>query len=499
MTTTAPIAAPLLHRIDRYRQAVAGYLATRRIADPEMVFAWPMAIGFGLLCFAINYPGRINMDPLVALYGAASPAEVGNWHAPVLAWLWDIPGSLIGQPAGALLVQSAVFAAYAGFMPRGGPGIRDAVSRMGELLWRFMLAGTFGTIGKDVMLLGLLLIAVQLVRRGGHRPFGFARGFALAALIATSLTIKAPNIILYLFAAALLLPFFATSVRPYLGLVIAGAIAAPLVVTAVRTIDRKVFLAVDRHPDQQIVLFDLAGISVLTGTDQFATVPGWPERTLPPVARCYTPHQWDSFAPWRGGPCSGYSFAYDRLDSRLRHRWFGAILRHPIAYLDHRLTFAAHLVTTGKHGDWGAGGSALNRPDAAGATRSLQEVAARRRFARPIQPYRDTIGPLPARWIEWQLFRSPVGNRLAVFGAIPLLAFFWFRRGRGVRPGAIVPAALAGGNLLMLVFFGVSDEGRYLLPGMALFYVALLAAIAPERPRTEDEKGGGDPPIATAP
>ncbi len=104
-------------------------------------------------------------------------------------------------------------------------------------------------------------------------------------------------------------------------LLVAGALAIPLN----RTVDSRIFAARNLHPDKQLVLFDLAGISVRTGQNAFDSVRGWPTSTLQSVASCYVPYMWDSFAHWT--PCGGYAAAYDRLDGPLTQRWLIEIAR----------------------------------------------------------------------------------------------------------------------------------------------------------------------------
>lgn len=447
--------------------------------DPAIGFYWPVCLAFAAICFAISYPGRLNQDSLYAVVAMTAPGQLGNWHSPTLAWLWSLPGPLLGQPAGALLIQSLLLGLYAGFLPRVPPTVRGWLTLSLELVLRLALVGGFGFIGKDVIVLAAMLIGIQLLRCGVRSGFTRAQCAALALLILFVLLIRAPNFLTFVLALALILPFFLRSPRLYAALVTGALLLGMLAVPLNRAVDRTIFHARDAHPDKQLVIFDLAAISMRTGTNAFARVPGWPTATLPPVAACFLPYMWDAFAPW--GPCRGYSAAYDRLEAPLKRCWAAEILSHPLAYAGHRLAYTGYLLQSRDHRTWGIGGSAVNDAASAASLAEMRAIMSGLQADRPIRLWQAHGAMVPFQRLEALLLRYPKVQSVGLIGSLAVLLICWLRRQRGVRLGALVPAGLAVGNFGMLAVFGVADPARYMLPTTCLCYVALLALLAPGR------------------
>jgi len=448
-----------------------------RFTDPAVSFHWPVGAAFAAICFAVSYPGRLNQDSLYSVITMTARSELGNWHSPTLGWLWSLPGPVLGQPSGALLVQSLLLGLFAGFLPRVPATSRGRLTLALELLFRFILAGSFGYIGKDIVTLGAMLIAIQMMRRALHTRPTLASRAALAALILLILLIKAPNFLTFVLCLALILLFFRPSAGLYVALVAAALAIGILAVPLNRLVDRGLFHAKDVHPDKQLVIFDLAGISMRTGSNAFAKVPDWPMATLPPLGTCFMPNMWDSFAPW--GPCSAYSVAYDPLDGALTRQWATEILSHPIAYVQHRASYGGYLLRSRDHASWGIAGDAVNDAASPMAMAETHEMMTRLKANRPIQLWRAKKVAEPFAWLESVLLRYPKVQSVALIGSLALLLFCWLRREDGVRLGVLVPASLGVANFGMLLLFGVADPVRYLLPTICLFYLALLALLAP--------------------
>ena len=450
----------------------------RRLRDPAVDFHWPIALVMAAACVVASYPGRLNQDSLDAVITTTAVGARGNWHSPTLAWLWGLPGPILGQPAGALLMQAILFGLYAGFLPRLPATARGRLTLGGELLLRVALVGAFGFIGKDIVLVGAMLLWIQIARHGVHAGLRWRHHGALAAITVLALSIKAPNFFAFATAFALVFLFLAPSPGRYLGMTIGVLAVGMLAIPLDRAIDRYVFDARDLHPDKQLVIFDLAGIGDATGTDQFAAVPGWPTAGLPPVERCFLPYMWDAFAPW--GPCSGYSLAYDRLEAGSKRRWLAAIVAHPGAYARHRLTYSGYLLRSTDHRSWGIGGEAVNDAGSAAGAAEMREMMRRLHANRPVQRWRPTPATPALAWLERHLFGFPRVQSLAVIGSLAILLLCWMRRHDTIRLSAIVPVGLGLGNFLMLVLFGVADPARYLLPTICMFYTAILALAAPD-------------------
>ena len=448
-----------------------------RPVDPAWSFHWPVAIGFAALCVLIGFPGRLNADSLSSLLAASRPGVVDNWHSATLGWFWGLPGALLEQPTAALAMQAALFGVFAGFLPRLPATPRGRIAVAGEWLLRIVLAASIGYVGKDAAIVLTMLIAVQLLRRWPRSGWRGRDAVPLALATLFFLLIKAPDFLVIVVAAATILPFFVRAGRRYVALVAGmlaiGALAVPLN----RIVDHVVFGARDLHPDKQLVLFDLAGISVRTGQNAFAAVPGWPTPRLPTPASCFLPYMWDSFAPW--GPCSAYSRAYDGLDGPLKRRWVETIAAHPLAYIRHRLAYTGYLMVSRDHASWGIGGRAINDATIPAARTEMDAMTATMPGSPPIARWQPSIATAPMRWLEATLFRFPKVQWAGFIVCLAILLASWLRRADGLRFGAILAAALGTGNMATLAVFGVADPGRYMWPTVVLAYVALLAVLAP--------------------
>jgi hypothetical protein len=86
------------------------------------------------------------------------------------------------------------------------------------------------------------------------------------------------------------------------------------------------------------------GIAVHSGDNQ---VMGQPPPGLVAIRDCYTPYWWDPVSPWGSCPTLrrqlGYTLNLDSTDPAVvaatAAQWHRAILKHPVAYLAHRLEY----------------------------------------------------------------------------------------------------------------------------------------------------------------
>jgi hypothetical protein len=97
-----------------------------------------------------------------------------------------------------------------------------------------------------------------------------------------------------------------------------------------------------QNPLHSILVFDLGGITHVTGANQFPAA--WnDEQTALLTSRCYDPVRWDSY--WYVDPCLFVMRRLERPDdvifgtARLSAAWRRAVAAHPFAYLAHRATF----------------------------------------------------------------------------------------------------------------------------------------------------------------
>jgi hypothetical protein len=473
-------------------EALTRRLAAASPGSAPVRFSPLLFAAFLIAAFAINYPGRLNEDSLWQFIGWSDPALMTDLHSPFVAWLWSLPAPFLGQPQSALLVQSAVLAIFAATVPAERPkSARQWAALAIEMLVKLILLIAAGAIIKDILLIGLLLsgfAALQLARSGGRARFWLATGLILFAL---SLTIRPTNIVMPVVAAMAVIPLLGRPGRRGLAWGAAAAAAVLLLVPAQIAANRWVFQARSGHTERQVQMFDMAGISALTGRDQFARIPGWPVGTLPAVEDCYTPNGWDPFAGW--GRCSGYWRAMDSSVQRIGRRriaalWLGGIVENPGAYARHRLGFMARLLTgpdPSFYGDHFRGLAPSQRGLHLYALNSPERIEEFRRNSRGL------AGTADLGWwrgnpvnrilsaIVGPFFRTPWLAALAIPLALLLIAWTWLRRRAGRAVDLIVPAAagVAIGNALMHLAIGLTSQDRYLYPTLYCALFALIAAL----------------------
>jgi hypothetical protein len=150
--------------------------------------------------------------------------------------------------------------------------------------------------------------------------------------------------------------------RPWRVLAVSLPIALALVPTA-DLVNQRLLHAQPLAPIRSLQIFDIAGIAFHSG--DLAAFGADNSFTHEEVAGCYAPTYWDRLAPW--GECRffwnrlavsrGRQAAVETVDARaamgakpnpgLRDLWIAAIVRHPLAYAQHRLTHFAGAISRG--------------------------------------------------------------------------------------------------------------------------------------------------------
>ena len=223
------------------------------------------------------FPGHMNGDSLYELDQAAGNIALTDHHTPILLWLWHLLWPL-GLRPGVVLVLSTVAAIAGAYLLA-----RAAFSRLGAALVACGVAfapsvfGDLGLIGRDVWFLDLLLLTgglLVLAQRSGGRM----RTFALAGSLVAAFLCLASRQNALAVVAILLIAIVAFAFAPQLAgrrrLVRLGFPAVVGVATGVLMIAVQLVvvaaLPVDRvHPEQYLYLYDLAGLSVRDGENDF--------------------------------------------------------------------------------------------------------------------------------------------------------------------------------------------------------------------------------------
>jgi hypothetical protein len=209
--------------------------------------------------------------------------------------------------------------------------------------------------------------------------------------------------------------------------------------------------ATRQHPLQSIMVFDLGGISHFTKQNQFPV--RWNEaETALLLNVCYKPTEWDIY--WTRTPCQ---FVMQKLEKEekvfgtpaVTSAWAGAIVHHPIAYLEHRTAFMWNFLAGSNLTMW-----LIDVND------SMKTPFPDRPAFVAVTAIHDALKPTP-------LFRA--GTWLLL--CITMCGFGW--SGRDRPEGAYLIGVCGSAVVYVLTFYavGVASDFRYA-------YWAVLAGIA---------------------
>lgn len=313
-----------------------------RNSDRWCALALPLAaLAAASLTASAYWPGLMSWDP-VRQYGEALSGIIDDWHPPVMQWVWR---QLIGVhpgPVPMLLLQLALYwgglTILSGTYWRGGRR-RVACALLACGLWPLGLALT-GMILKDCLMAGALLVATGLLAMRGKGPAWLPGLFAIMILVfAATLRFNAFAACVPLLVALLPRSWWASWPR----LLSASAIATVMLIAAMPIANRLIG-AKPSGVELSLIIFDLGGITEHSGVSVF------PEdlAVRAPVTvnhRCYRPNKWDSYSDWVEPECPlGWTAWRDNVDATEGGPyavWARAILAHPLAYAQHRLTHFA--------------------------------------------------------------------------------------------------------------------------------------------------------------
>ncbi|QNA84026.1 hypothetical protein G4G27_08525 [Sphingomonas sp. So64.6b] len=309
------------------------------IAPPALIIlAGVTATGFAY------WPGLMTWDA-VRQYDQAISGAFDDWHPPVMEWLWRQLIPLHAGPAPMLLLQLTLF--WGGLALLAGWALRErrhglAVALAACGLLPIALALT-GAVLKDCLMAGALLSATGLLAWQTHGQT-YGRRPAARVMIPTL------AIILLILAATLRFNAFLAGVPIIVALMPAAARRGLLRVAGTSTIAAIVLIfalpvanrligAQSSGVEMSLVIFDLGGITEHSGVDAFP-----PLAVADPVSvnhQCYSPVKWDPYSWWVDEPCA-IGFADARAAIAARHEspyafLARAILKHPVAYAEHRL------------------------------------------------------------------------------------------------------------------------------------------------------------------
>jgi hypothetical protein len=408
-----------------------------------------IAIGFGLTLL-VFYPGVWTYDARF-VYQDIAKGFRGDWQSPVMIVLWSLIDPIApGAGSMFLLIVTLYWLAFG--------LLAFAVARRSVWLAALLLvlaasppAFVFiGILWRDVLFACLWLLAAVLAFVVAGREAmlripiqALALGLlALGVLLRPNALIAAPILVVAIVWPA---QFFWKR---------AAIIFVPVGIglfALVQVVYYGALGAVRQHPLHPIMVFDLGGISHFAKQNQFPVTWTASEDALVTTG-CYQPTEWDIY--WRFDPCQ---FVMRRLESdkifgspALAEAWQHAVTHHPIAYLQHRISFMWNFL---------AGGANL--------TMWVQNID-----DPPNLPFSDRPAFVALKTIHDVLKPTPLfraGTWLLI--CIAVCAFAWPRRNT---PSGVFAIGVCGSAAIyVLTFFtvGVASDFRYA-------YWAVLASIA---------------------
>ncbi|MEZ5764423.1 MAG: hypothetical protein R3D69_09335 [Xanthobacteraceae bacterium] len=438
----------------------------------------PLLAGIGFaLTLAIFYPGIMNYDARY-VYLDAQRGFYGDWQSPVMTLLWKLIDPAAPGPASMFLLIAALywlsFALLATALARRSLALACAAPLVALTPPLFALVGV---IWRDVLMAACWLVAMALVYAFHARDRWLAAARITALLLIVFGVLIRPNAI----AAAPLLIGYALwphsfSWKRMLALLVPAMLA--LVVT-VQLVYYGALHATRQNPLHSIMVFDLGGITYHSDENQFPAK--WSAEEMDALrGRCYDPSYWNVY--WNG-ECK---FVMARLEHELHlfgtpaltRAWADAIVRHPLAYLQHRLSFFRTFLLDPQLVMWTTD---LDNPS--------QTVFADRPAFMALKRMHDVLQPTP-------LFR--MGTWLAA--ALAVFALGWRRRQSA--DGAFVLAASGSAVLYVLSYLplGVASEFRYIYWAVVATAAGALVLFAPRRAPADPVKdaAGSTPSQATA-
>jgi hypothetical protein len=286
-------------------------------------------------------PGVQTFDAFY-IYKDMGTRSYGDWQSPVMIVLWALIDPIAPGTGSILLLTVTLywltFAIIALTVVRRSAWLALLLPLLALSPPAFVFVGI---IWRDVLFAITWLLAAALVFAAADRGsrIRIPTQIATLALLAFGVLLR-PN---SLAAAPILLAYLLWPQR--FSWKCAVILYVPAVLTLfglVQGIYYGVLKAERQHPLHSIMVFDLGGISHFAKDNVFPGIWNADETKLI-TDGCYKPLAWDVY--WTQEPCL---FVMEHLERdklfgtpALADSWRSAIVRHPIAYLQHRATFMA--------------------------------------------------------------------------------------------------------------------------------------------------------------
>jgi hypothetical protein len=409
------------------------------------------------LTLELFHPGIMNYDARY-VYLDSLKGFYGDWQSPVMTWLWLMIDPVAPGSASMFLLIVTLYwwgiATLASALARRSLplGLALPLTALTPPLFAFV-----GVIWRDVLMaacwlfaVAMVFVAIDQVKRPIMIRVVACLLVILGALIRPNALAAAPLLITYI-----LWPRAFSFKRTAL-------LFVPIMVAlyaVVQLIYYGALNATRQHPLHSIAVFDLGGITYFSGENQFPVT--WSSDEMEALrGRCYVPSYWNVY--WMGD-CK---FVMAKVEHEqklfgtpaLSHAWLDAVVKHPIAYIQHRLTFFKTFLFGSHLGMWTAD---IEHPP--------KTIFEDRPWFMAFKRLHDALQPTP-------LFRMGTW-----FAACLLLCALGWRR-RMTPEGAFVLGVCGSGALYVLSYLplGVASEFRYIYWAVLASAAGLMVVLLPK-------------------
>jgi hypothetical protein len=421
-----------------------------------------------LLTVLVFYPGFMSPDSVSQL--AQGRAGVfGDWHPPVMSWIWGQMDRLLPGPVGMLLFHSLLYwTGLALWMALLAPQWPLLVQCLATLLVGLSppLFALVGTVWKDVGMAAAFLLGSALLLHAERRRSVLPLVLGLAAIwygfaVRHNAVVAALPLIAYAARTLCGLPFLLKSAIGRHTRIATGLVTLILMgLTAFTTtaVTRQMTRGETNFPIQQVLVHDLTAISIETNTVSLPSYLLSQPLNVSDLKRIYKPGDvvplfcCDASTPRLTLTTDPKSI------SDLQQKWMETMVTQPGLYLSHRIeTFA---VQTSMWGD-------VAYPYHYGISANGLGLSYRERaFTKEIFAWLDTQrnGLFFRGWVY-----------IAILVAI---VAYWISKGKRSLPAALGPIAVATSGLLYGVSYLVSgtssDFRMYYWPAIAALLCSVL-------------------------
>ncbi|MCG8993363.1 hypothetical protein LH427_14280 [Laribacter hongkongensis] len=312
------------------------------------------------LTLAAYFPGVYTNDS-IAMFHLALTDKYSNWHSPVMAWFWSVLIKGTGRIESLMVVHLILLGMGAAYW--FGVFNRLRVGFFGLFLPVLILSPIVinfsGVVWRDVGFAFSMFFCcgiVSLALADKHITLG--RIVAVLSLLVYAFGVRS-NGVFAIFPVAFFLSWviFLRGAKDFSNAAIikVGAVAASFILVAivlsVQLFSAQYLKSENRYPFQYIEIYDLAGISTISGKDYF---PGYIKDAsgydIKKVSEVYltSVEEAGSANNLLLGSKALIKLNHDiDLQEQLRVSWIGGIFREPLAYLKHRWLVFDFLMSQG--------------------------------------------------------------------------------------------------------------------------------------------------------